>query len=196
MGLLELAVVIIGQTTTYAINGLGNSPFAPSIDLNLYSLSKKQTEEYQDAKCDWPPPNYEGVGETRVPDVISTLHSTSDEKQKYIIIGEVKSSMDMPDECQASFHQTWRQSLLGLTHSDHTSGLLLHLQGAQLFHLNVRQETGNGKPHLRLATVLEEFEFKNKKIPSKPVTFNVDALADLLKRVIAIFLEEQFDELS
>ncbi len=165
----------------------GQAYLAPSVDLNVYVLPSDLCTKYfnQDAEHPWPPSKSFGVGETRIPDVISTCTSQNGIIDKNVIVGEVKSSVDLGVTTKNQvklFRQAWKQTLLGLVNSDATYGLLFHPREAQLFYLKIEdQKEGTTQ---KLYTYTEVFSFRN----DKPAKFDVDQLILLLKRIIAIFL--------
>ena len=159
------------------------------VDLNVYKMKMSLCEKFKQ-KSDWPPPSDMGVGETRIPDVLTELCSEDihgQERTKIVIIGEVKSSAEVRSSTTEAdmFHQAWRQALLGLVHSDITYGILFQPQKCELFELKVTKTSKGGSQLLRATTLKETFSFEDNDGP----TFNTDSVLSVLKKIIAIFLE-------
>ncbi len=186
VGLLNLAKIIAElngefDLTLLDIDSVGQGS---GINLNCYTFGADESYPYKGYEKPWPPPPECGRGETKVPDVICKLITTSSDDVN-VLIGEVKSSLDMKSSRKRLFHQAWTQTLRGLINSDETWGLLFHPEGAELFQVKFQKDESQTR---KLLTYSEEFKFPEITWGVNRA-FHLDSLLQLLKRIVAIFLE-------
>ncbi len=164
---------------------------AIGVDLNVYKMGIGLCKTFT-KKSDWPPPFDMGVGETRIPDVLSELCSKDihgQVRKKYVIIGEVKSSAEVRSTTEVDrFHKAWRQALIGLIDSRYTYGILFQPQKCVLFELKVTKTSKGGSRSLHLNTLKETFSFYEGPVVDDSF-FVVDSALSLLKKIIAIFVQ-------